>query len=134
MGPSASPWAGRTILPPPRTPWPLPGWPKFAHDLSGKPLHTFPDRALEEHSVFALTGRKALVTGATGGIGNAIAQALHARGATVAISGTRKELLDELAGKLGERVHVLPCNLSKADGVEALVPAAGAELAQGDHI
>ena len=49
--------------------------------------------------MFDLTGRKALVTGATGGIGGAIAQALHAQGATVAISGTRKEVLDELAGK-----------------------------------
>ena len=62
--------------------------------------------------MFDLTGRTALVTGATGGIGGAIAQALHAQGATVAISGTRREVLDTLAGKLGERVHVLPCNLS----------------------
>ena len=64
--------------------------------------------------MFDLTGRTALVTGATGGIGGAIAQALHAQGATVAISGTRREVLDALAGKLGERVHVLPCNLSDA--------------------
>ncbi|WP_409189056.1 3-oxoacyl-[acyl-carrier-protein] reductase [Bradyrhizobium sp. RDM4] len=82
--------------------------------------------------MFDLTGRKALVTGATGGIGGAIAQALHAQGATVAISGTRKEVLDELAGKLGERALVLPCNLSKADEVEALVPAAEKAMGQVD--
>ena len=74
--------------------------------------------------MFDLTGRKALVTGATGGIGGAIAQALHAQGATVAISGTRREVLDGVAGKLGDRVHVLPCNLSDGAAVEALVPAA----------
>ncbi|MEO6945055.1 MAG: SDR family NAD(P)-dependent oxidoreductase, partial [Nitrobacter sp.] len=66
--------------------------------------------------MFDLTGRTALVTGATGGIGSAIAKALHAQGATVAISGTRREVLEALAGSLGERVHVLPCNLS--DSVE----------------
>ena len=76
--------------------------------------------------MFDLTGRTALVTGATGGIGGAIAQALHAQGATVAISGTRREVLDTFAGRLGERVHVLPCNLSDAAEVEALVPAAEA--------
>ncbi len=70
--------------------------------------------------MFDLTGRTALVTGATGGIGGAIAQALHAQGATVAISGTRREVLDTLAAKLGDRVHVLPCNLSDAAEVEAL--------------
>ena len=78
--------------------------------------------------MFDLTGKKALVTGATGGIGGAIAQALHAQGAMVAISGTRKEVLDELAGKFGERTFVLPCNLSKADEVEALVLAAEAAM------
>jgi 3-oxoacyl-[acyl-carrier protein] reductase len=79
--------------------------------------------------MFDLTGRTALVTGATGGIGSAIAQALHAQGATVAISGTRREVLDTLAAKLAERVHVLPCNLSETSEVEALVP--GAEQAMG---
>src|SRR3979411_1355392 len=74
--------------------------------------------------MFDLTGRTALVTGASGGIGNAIAQALHTQGARVAISGTRREALDTLAGKLAQRVHVLPCNLSDASEVEALVPAA----------
>src|SRR5437870_12966182 len=79
-----------------------------------------------------LTGRTALVTGATGGIGGAIALALHKQGATVAISGTRREVLDGLAASLGERVHVLPCNLSKSDEVEALVPAAEAAMGQVD--
>jgi 3-oxoacyl-[acyl-carrier protein] reductase len=74
--------------------------------------------------MFDLTGRTALVTGATGGIGGAIAQALHAQGATVAISGTRREALDAIAAKLSERVHVLPCNLSEAAAVDVLVPSA----------
>ena len=82
--------------------------------------------------MFDLTGKTALVTGATGGIGGAIAQALHAQGATVAISGTRREVLDALAGKLGERVHVLPCNLSDSAEVEALVPAAEKAMGQVD--
>ncbi|WP_029355577.1 3-oxoacyl-[acyl-carrier-protein] reductase [Bosea sp. 117] len=74
--------------------------------------------------MFDLTGKTALVTGATGGIGRAIAVALHRQGATVAVSGTRREVLDGLAGELGERVKVLPCDLSKAEEVEKLVPAA----------
>ncbi|WP_027172829.1 3-oxoacyl-[acyl-carrier-protein] reductase [Methylobacterium sp. 10] len=79
--------------------------------------------------MFDLTGRKALVTGATGGLGGAIARALHAQGATVAVSGTRAEALDALASELGgERVHALTCNLSDKDAVEALVPAAEAAL------
>ena len=82
--------------------------------------------------MFDLTGRTALVTGATGGIGGAIAKALHAQGATVAVSGTRREALETLAGELGERVHVLPCNLSDAEAVEALVPSAEAAMGQLD--
>ncbi|MDR6951882.1 3-oxoacyl-[acyl-carrier protein] reductase [Ancylobacter sp. 3268] len=74
--------------------------------------------------MFDLTGKTALVTGATGGIGGAIAKALHARGATVAISGTRREGLDALAGELGERTVVLPCNLASTEEVEKLVPQA----------
>ncbi|EKS28525.1 3-oxoacyl-[acyl-carrier-protein] reductase [Afipia felis] len=82
--------------------------------------------------MFDLTGKTALVTGATGGIGNAIAKALHKQGATVAISGTRREVLDALAGELKERVHVLPCNLSDKDEVEALVPASEKAMGQLD--
>lgn len=82
--------------------------------------------------MFDLSGKTALVTGATGGIGNAIARALHAQGATVAISGTRREVLDTLAGELGERVHVLPCNLADAEQVEALVPSAEKAMGQLD--
>lgn len=73
--------------------------------------------------MFDLTGKTALVTGATGGIGEAIARAFHAQGATLALSGTRKEVLDRLAADLGERAHVFPCDLSDKDAVEALVPA-----------
>jgi 3-oxoacyl-[acyl-carrier protein] reductase len=79
--------------------------------------------------MFDLSGMTALVTGATGGIGDAIAHHLHANGATVAISGTRIALLDALAGRLGGRVHVLPCNLADKDAVENLVP--DAETAMG---
>jgi len=70
--------------------------------------------------MFDLTGKNALVTGASGGIGNAIAKALHAAGATVALSGTREGPLNDLAAELGERVHVLPCNLSNGEAVDAL--------------
>ncbi|MFC3693307.1 3-oxoacyl-[acyl-carrier-protein] reductase [Chenggangzhangella methanolivorans] len=78
--------------------------------------------------MFDLTGRYALVTGATGGIGGAIARALHAQGATVAISGTRAEALESLAGDLGERVHVTPANLKDAAAVDALPGAAEAAM------
>ncbi len=70
--------------------------------------------------MFDLTGKNALITGASGGIGGAIAKALHGAGATVALSGTRVAPLEELAAELGERAHVLPCNLSDAEAVEAL--------------
>jgi 3-oxoacyl-[acyl-carrier protein] reductase len=82
--------------------------------------------------MFDLTGRTALVTGATGGIGGGIARALHAQGATVALSGTRREVLDQLAAELGERTHVLPCNLADKDEVEALVPRAEEAMGQLD--
>ena len=70
--------------------------------------------------MFDLTGKCALVTGASGGIGGEIARALHAAGATVGLSGTREAPLQELAAELGERAHVLPCNLSDMDAVDAL--------------
>ncbi len=78
--------------------------------------------------MFALNNRKALVTGATGGIGGAVARALHAQGATVTLSGTRRDALDALASALGERVHIVEANLSDKDSVEALVPAAEAAM------
>jgi 3-oxoacyl-[acyl-carrier protein] reductase len=70
--------------------------------------------------MFDLSGKNALVTGATGGLGQAIARKLHAQGATVALSGTRENVLKDLAADLGERAHVLPCNLSDAAAVDAL--------------
>jgi len=76
--------------------------------------------------MFDLTGKNALVTGASGGIGTQIARALHARGATVGLSGTRVEPLEALAAELGSRAHVLPCNLSDMAAVKAL-PEAAAE-------
>ena len=82
--------------------------------------------------MFDLTGKCALVTGASGGIGEAIAAALHAQGATVALSGTRREKLDELAAKLGSRVHVLPCDLRDRAQVAALVQQAEAAMGQVD--
>ena len=74
--------------------------------------------------MFDLTGKSALVTGASGGIGADIARALHKAGATVGLSGTRVEPLEALAAELGNRAHVLPCNLSNPDEVEALVKRA----------
>lgn len=74
--------------------------------------------------MFDLTGKSALITGASGGIGAAIARALHGAGATVALSGTREAPLQALAAELGARAHVLPCNLSDPASVEALPKAA----------
>jgi 3-oxoacyl-[acyl-carrier protein] reductase len=82
--------------------------------------------------MFDLNGKTALVTGATGGIGGAIARALHQQGATVAISGTRRDALDELANQLKDRVHVLPANLGNKDDVEQLVPEAEAKMQKLD--
>lgn len=71
--------------------------------------------------MFDLTGKTALVTGATGGIGGSIATALHAAGATVGLSGTRAERLEALAAELGERAHVLPAKLGEEGAAEALI-------------
>src|SRR3954468_22801286 len=81
--------------------------------------------------MFDLTGRTALATGASGGIGGDIGRALHAQGAKVAVSGTRREALDAIAGELGG-APVLACDLSNRDSVEALVPDAEKALGQLD--
>ncbi|OIP87707.1 MAG: 3-oxoacyl-[acyl-carrier-protein] reductase [Rhodobacterales bacterium CG2_30_65_12] len=78
--------------------------------------------------MFDLTAKTALVTGASGGIGGAIAKALHRAGATVGLSGTRVEPLEALAAELGARAHVLPCNLADAEAVEALPKQAVAAM------
>ncbi len=78
--------------------------------------------------MFDLTGRKALVTGATGGIGEAVARALHAAGATVGLHGTRVEKLEALAAELGGRVLVLPADLSDRAEVKALAQKAESEM------
>ena len=78
--------------------------------------------------MFSLEGKKALVTGATGGLGSEIARALHAQGASVALSGTRAEVLQKLADELGERTAVVPCNLSDAEAVDNLPKAASEAL------
>jgi 3-oxoacyl-[acyl-carrier protein] reductase len=70
--------------------------------------------------MFDLTGKAALITGASGGIGAAVARTLHGAGATVGLSGTREAPLEALAAELGDRTHVLPCDLSDADAVNAL--------------
>ncbi len=82
--------------------------------------------------MFDLTGKTALVTGATGGIGGAIAQSLHAQGATVALSGTRENVLADVAADLGDRTHVLPCNLSDLEAVDALAKQAEEAMGQVD--
>src|SRR5262249_37527812 len=76
--------------------------------------------------MFDLTGKTALVTGASGGIGGAIAKALHAQGATVVLSGTKVEALEKLAAELGSRAYTAACNLSDTASVEALPKAAEA--------
>jgi 3-oxoacyl-[acyl-carrier protein] reductase len=76
--------------------------------------------------MFRIDGKTALVTGASGGIGAAIARALHAQGATVALSGTRVPALEALAAELGERAHVCPADLSDPAAAEGLVAAAEA--------
>jgi 3-oxoacyl-[acyl-carrier protein] reductase len=82
--------------------------------------------------MFDLAGKTALVTGASGGIGAAIATALHAQGAMVTLSGTRREALDALAQTLGDRVHVATADLSDRASVETLVPAAEAAMGSLD--
>jgi 3-oxoacyl-[acyl-carrier protein] reductase len=78
--------------------------------------------------MFDLSGKSALVTGASGGIGGAIAKALHARGANVGLSGTRTEPLEKLKAELGERAHVLPADLGDPAAIEGLLKAADAAL------
>lgn len=82
--------------------------------------------------MFDLTGKTALVTGASGGIGADIARALYAAGATVGLSGTRTGPLEELAAELGERAHVLACNLSVAEEVEGLIKRASEAMGSVD--
>jgi len=76
--------------------------------------------------MFDLSGKVALVTGATGGIGGAIARSLHGQGATVVLSGTRAEALQALSDELGSRVHVVAANLADTESVEALPKSAEA--------
>ena len=82
--------------------------------------------------MFDLTGKTALVTGATGGIGGEIAKALHAQGATVAISGRSQDKLDKLAKELGSNVHTVVADLSNNDGIAALVKDADEAMGQID--
>jgi 3-oxoacyl-[acyl-carrier protein] reductase len=82
--------------------------------------------------MFDLTGKSALITGASGGIGDGIARALHAQGAVVGLSGTRRDALESLAAALGERVHVLPADLSQAPAALELVQAAEAAMGKVD--
>ena len=82
--------------------------------------------------MFDLTGKAALVTGASGGIGGAIAKALHGAGATVGLSGTRVEPLEALAAELGERAHVMPCDLGDGAAVDALPKQAIAAMGAVD--
>ena len=78
--------------------------------------------------MFDLSGKRALVTGASGGIGGAIAKALHSQGAQVTLSGTRQDALDDLAGELGDKSHVVAANLADADTARTLATAAEAAM------
>ena len=82
--------------------------------------------------MFELTGRKALVSGASGGIGREIAAALHAQGAELALTGTRRAALDGLAAELGGAAHVMPADLAEPSAAEGLVAAAEAAMGQID--
>ncbi len=82
--------------------------------------------------MFDLTGKCALVTGASGGIGGAVARALHAQGATVGCSGTRREALGALAAELGERAHALPCDLADGAATAGLIGEADSAMGQVD--
>jgi 3-oxoacyl-[acyl-carrier protein] reductase len=82
--------------------------------------------------MFDLSGKCALVTGASGGIGGEIARVLHAQGASVGLSGTRREALESLANDLGERTAILPCNLADSGSTAALLGEAEAALGQVD--
>lgn len=82
--------------------------------------------------MFDLSGKSALVTGASGGIGGAIARALHAQGAQVTLSGTRANALEALAGELKDRVHVATANLSDAGAADALIKDAEARMGSLD--
>jgi len=82
--------------------------------------------------MFDLSGKTALVTGASGGIGGAIAKALHGQGATVGLSGTRREALEKVAAELGDRAHVLPCDLGDPAATDALVKDAEAAMGKLD--
>lgn len=82
--------------------------------------------------MFDLSGKTALVTGASGGLGQAIARRLRSQGATVALSGTRKNALEALASELAEKVYVLPCDLADTAAVEQLVPQAEAAMGSLD--
>jgi len=84
--------------------------------------------------MFDLTGKYALVTGATGGIGRAIATAFHTAGATVAISGRRQDKLEELAAELGDRVHVVACDLANREQVAKLIDEAVGAMGRLDII
>ena len=82
--------------------------------------------------MFSLSGKKALVTGASGGIGGAIAKALHAQGADVSLSGRNVEALEKLAAEIGDRCHVLPGDLGTAEAADALIKSAEEKMGQVD--